>query len=419
MLHQTILPNGLTIITDTVPHAGTVAVGVWCGVGTRHEAPDENGIAHMVEHMLFKGTQRRDAHKIALEVEQVGGNANAYTGREVTCYFIHLLAEHLPLGLDMLADQLRCSVFADEEIERERGVIIQEIGMVNDTPDDIVHDMLQETAYPDQTMGAPILGRVSDIQRLTRDQMLRYVTTHYRPSQMVVGAAGQVDHDDFVRQVTALFGDMHDNGAVNITTPATYYGGDIRAEKPSLEQAHVILALPGAARAARDYEATKALACLLGGGMSSRLFQEVREKRGLVYTIHAHHSGYSDAGLFSIYAGTAPDSLPTLLGVVCDEVMRVGETMTEAELQSVKAQLRARLIMGQERMFGRIDAVARHVLHTRTLPDMATKLAAIDALTQDDLRGVAVKLLQQKPTLAAIGPLQHLEAYEILRARLQ
>ncbi len=419
MLQQTVLANGLRIITDTVSHAGTVAVGVWCGVGTRHEASDENGIAHMVEHMLFKGTNRRNAHQIALEIEAVGGNANAYTGREVTCYYIHLLAEHLSLGLDMLADQLRASIFAEEEIERERGVIIQEIGMVNDTPDDIVHDMFQETAFPGQTMGAPILGRVADIQRLTRDQMLRYVATRYRPSQMVIAAAGQVAHDDFVKQVTALFGDMGDTPATYSTVPAAYIGGDVRAEKASLEQAHIILGFPGADRGAKDYEATKALACLLGGGMSSRLFQEVREKRGLVYTIQSFHSGYTDAGLFSIYAGTAPDSLPTLLGVVCDELKRVGDTITDAELQSVKAQLRARLIMGQERMFARIDAVARYVLHTGFLPNLAEKLAEIDALTRDDLRDVAAQLLQQKPTLSAIGPLKHLEAYDVLYGRLQ
>ena len=275
-IQTTTLPNGLRIITDTVPSVDSVALGIWAGVGTRDEDLVHNGAAHMVEHMLFKGTAKRNALEIAEVIENVGGHMNAYTSREVTSYHIHLLKEDMGLALDVLADMYQHSTLPPEEIERERQVILQEIGMCHDTPDDLVFDHYYETAYPGQALGAPILGTNEIVSNMSRDALQGHITRLYTPARTVISAAGNLDHDEFVARVAALF-DALPADTDHVKKPADYQGGEHRAAK-DLEQSHFILGFQGLSRLDDDYYTAQALSSVLGGGMSSRLFQEVAGK---------------------------------------------------------------------------------------------------------------------------------------------
>src|SRR5690606_31354740 len=267
------------------PGIETVSVGVWVGVGTRHEPEPLNGVSHLLEHMAFKGTDRRSAIDIAVEIESVGGNLNAYTGRERTCYYAKMLADDLPLALDILADILLNSRFDANELERERHVILQEIGQAEDTPDDIVFDHFQEAAYPGQALGWPVLGRSEVIERITREDVAGYMRRHYGARGTIVAAAGRLDHDALVRQVTELFGGMQPVGETAFE-PGHYRGGESRVDR-SLEQLHLVLGFEGVGYRDPDYYALGVLSSLYGGGMSSRLFQEIREIRGLAYSVYS------------------------------------------------------------------------------------------------------------------------------------
>lgn len=413
----TTLPNGLRVLTDYVSAVDSVALGIWADVGTRHENMADNGVAHMVEHMMFKGTPGRTALQIAEQIEDVGGQINAYTSREVTAYHIHLLKDDLLLAVDILGDIIQNSHMPEDEVERERDVILQEIGMTVDTPDDLVFDQYQETAYPGQALGAPILGRTDIIGNMQRQTLMDYVRRFYTPRRLVVAASGNVDHDSFVRAVESAMGalpaDTQDNAA-----PASYRGGEHREEK-ALEQAHIVMGFRGLARADDDYYTAVALATALGGGMSSRLFQEIREKRGLVYSVFAFHSAYQDDGQFAIYAGTGPDRLPELMPVMCDEIAKVvSDLMTAEELVRAKAQMRASLVMSRESMMTRANQNAKHLIHFGTEMNVQEKLARIDAVTLEDMRRVAQTIFASKPTLAALGPLSQLEDYDVLGKRL-
>ncbi len=412
----TTLPNGLRVVTDTVTTVETVAVGIWVGVGTRFEDMRHNGVAHMVEHMLFKGTKNRSALDIVEVIENVGGSMNAYTSRELTSYYVHLLKEDLPLALDVLADMLQNSTLPEDEIERERDVILQEIGMCADTPDDLIFDNYYETAYPGQALGAPILGKSEIIANMKREALAEYIARHYNPAQMVVCAAGNVTHERMVELVGNLFADLPP-GKAEQSLRADYRGGEHRLDK-ELEQAHVILGFRGVPRTNDAYFAAHTLATLLGGGMSSRLFQEVREKRGLVYSVYSFHSAYTDDGIFGIYAGTGPDKLPELIPVVCDEIKKLVGSVGETELNRAKMQLRASILMGQESMSTRADSSAKALLlngRIRTIPEVLGKIDAVDIAALDS---VARGIFGSKPTLAALGPLAQLESFDALSARL-
>src|SRR6266550_102270 len=279
------LPSGLRVATDRIETVDTVSLGIWVDVGTRHEPPEINGVAHFLEHMAFKGTNRRSARGIAEEIEAVGGHLNAYTSRESTAYYARVLKEDVPLALDILADILQNSTFDPEELERERTVILQEIGQANDTPDDIIFDNFQERAFPEQPMGRPVLGRPEIIRQLSREAVMGYLREHYGAARMILSAAGNLDHDRFVDLAATLLSGMTAERAI-ATEPARYVGGDHR-EARDLEQLHLVLGFPGLPLGDPDYYAATVLSTAFGGGMSSRLFQEVREKRGLVYSIHS------------------------------------------------------------------------------------------------------------------------------------
>jgi predicted Zn-dependent peptidase len=396
------LANGFRVATERMPGLGSAAVGIWVEAGTRHEAPEENGIAHFLEHMAFKGTARRSALAIAEEIEDVGGYLNAYTSRERTAYYARVLPEDLPRALDILADILRAPALAEDEIETERGVILQEIGLCRDTPDDIIFDWLQETAYPDQPMGRTILGPPERVRGFSRADLRGFVDAHYGPGQMILSAAGAVEHEEILRLAERLFGDMAPcrRGA---ETPAAYAGGERRVEKP-LEQAHIALALPAPGYRDPDFHATQILSVALGGGMSSRLFQEARERRGLCYTIFAQSAAWADAGLFMVYAGTGGEALGELAGLTADELRRAAEDLSEAEIARARAQTKAGLVMGLESASARAERLASALSIWGRVPPLEETVAKIDAVDVATARRVAAGINAGTPALALYGP---------------
>lgn len=412
----TTLPNGLRIVSDHVPSMHSVALGIWSGVGTRYEEMANNGAAHMVEHMLFKGTKTRDALEIAQSIESVGGHMNAYTSREVTSYHAHMLKDDMGLGLDVLGDMYINSTLPDDEIERERQVILQEIGMCNDTPDDLVFDNYYETAYPGQTLGAPILGSVEHVTNMSREALTDFITGFYSPSRTVISAAGHVNHDALVEKVASAFADLPADKEFT-PKPANYQGGEHRVQK-DLEQAHFILGFQSFGRLDDDHYTAQALSTLLGGGMSSRLFQEVREKRGLVYSIFSFNSAYQDDGQFGIYAGTGPESLAEIIPVISDEILKVTQSVTEEEVARAKAQLKSNLLIGRESMMTRADQHAKYALFRNAEFDIEATLKKIDAIDAANIQAVASRIFASKPNLAALGPLKNLPEFNVIEEKL-
>jgi predicted Zn-dependent peptidase len=396
------LPNGLTIVSDTMSRVETASIGAYAHTGTRDEEAHENGVSHFLEHMAFKGTEKRDAQAIAREIEAVGGHLNAYTARETTAYYAKVLKEDLPLAADILGDILTHSTFIPEEVERERGVILQEIGQANDTPDDIIFDHFQDTAYAHQPMGRPTLGPAEIIEKLPREALTGYMRRHYGPSRMVVAAAGAVDHDALVELTKTHFADLP-TIAQHEAEPARYTGGEFREER-DLDQVHLLLGFPGPAYGDPMHYPTMLLSTILGGGMSSRLFQEIRERRGLVYSVYSFHSPYRDHGLFTIYAGTGEEQAAELMPATLDELRRVQHDVTEEELARAKAQLRASVLMSLESTGSRCEQLARQLqVHGRIIPVEETK-AKIAAVTVEQIQHAATRAFRAAPTLAALGP---------------
>ena len=410
------LSNGLRIVTDRIETVDTVSLGIWVEVGTRHEAPEVNGVAHFLEHMAFKGTERRSARAIAEEIEAVGGHLNAYTSRESTAYYAKVLKEDVPLALDILADILMHSSFDPAELERERTVILQEIGQANDTPDDIIFDHFQERAFPAQAMGRPVLGSPEIIRRLPREQVMAYLRDHYGATRMVLSASGNLDHDRIVELADRLFAEMPAERPIT-AEPARYAGGDYRQQR-DLEQLHLVLGFPGLCLDDPDYYAAMVVSTAFGGGMSSRLFQEVREKRGLVYAIHSFAHGYRDCGLFGIYAGTGEEEASELVPVLCEETMRLEQGFTPVELARAKAQIKAGLLMSLESTSARCEQMAQHMLIHGTPFDPADIVRKIEAVDDAAMKRVAARWRSAPPTVAALGPVGRLEDFDRLKTRL-
>ena len=398
------LSNGFRVVTEHMPGLKSASVGVWVTTGGRNEAPDQNGIAHFLEHMAFKGTATRSALDIAEAIEDVGGYINAYTSREVTAYYARVLGDDVPLAVDVIADILRNPVFDPAEIEVERGVILQEIGQSLDTPDDVIFDWLQSEAYPDQALGRTILGPEERVKKFQRDDLVRFVGQHYAPEQMILSAAGQVDHDAIVKMAERLFGDMTPHQQAR-PEPAQFRGGERRQVK-SLEQAHFALAFESPHYKADDFYAAQVFSIAFGGGMSSRLFQEVREKRGLCYTIFAQTGAYSDTGMTTIYAGTGGDQLGALSALTIAELSRAAEDMSPAEVDRARAQMKAGMLMGLESPSSRAERLARLVQIWNRVPPIDETLAKIDAVAAPDVRRFAQTLATTAPAaLALYGPI--------------
>ena len=415
-IRVTTLPNGLRVATDTMPDVQSVSLGCWVGVGTRNEAASVNGVAHLVEHMLFKGTRRRSAFRISEEIENVGGQLNAYTTREQTAYYAKVLHEDAPLALDILSDMIQHSTLDAEELVRERTVVLQEIGQSADTPDDIIFDHFQSTAYPGQAIGRPVLGSAEIVGALPREALVDYIAGHYGAPGMVLSAAGRIEHDRMVDLAFKAFGDLP-SGAPPKPESASYTGGDFREDR-DLEQMHLVLGFDGVGVHDPDFYAHSVLSTLLGGGMSSRLFQEVREKRGLVYSIYTFTGGYHDGGLFGVYAGTGEDEVAELVPVVCDEIAKVGADVTEDEVARARAQLKAGTLMALESTMSRCEQLGQQILiYDRPVP-VDEIVAKIDGVDRDAVVKAASRLRASRPTVAALGPIAKLESYDRIAERL-
>lgn len=414
---MTTLPNGLRIVTDAAPSMESVAVGVWADVGSRQEKAAVNGVAHMVEHMLFKGTKRRNALQIAEDIEDVGGHMNAYTSREVTSYHVHLLAEDLPLAVDVLADMYQHSTLPEEELFKERQVILQEIGMCKDTPDDLVFDHYYETAYPDQAVGRTILGPSEIVAAMKREALMQHIDNFYTAQRSVIVAAGAVEHDDFVALIRDSFS-LHEGSGDAVCEPAVYRGGDRREERSDLEQSHIVLGFDAPSRTDPDYYNVKILATLLGGGMSSRLFQEIREKRGLVYSVFSFYQAMRDSGQIGFYAGTGPEKLSELLPVLCDELGKVQHDVLAREIERTRTQLKSGMLMGRESMLSRADQQAKAILYRGAVFDPLKEVEKMAAVSVDSVMKAAKTIFTSTPTLAALGPLGELESYDSVQSRL-
>ncbi|WP_238365972.1 M16 family metallopeptidase [Mesobacterium pallidum] len=412
------LSNGLRVVTEHMPSLQSAAIGIWVMAGGRHERAEQNGIAHFLEHMAFKGTERRSALQIAEAIEDVGGYINAYTSREVTAYYARVLKDDVPLALDVVADIVMNPVFDKREIEVERGVILQEIGQAHDTPDDVIFDWLQEVSYPGQALGRTILGPAERVRAFGEDDLRTFVAEHYGPGQLILSAAGAIDHEEIVAQAEALFGHLKPRNAL-APDRASFLGGQVRRDKP-LEQAHFALCFESPDYTDPMIHTAQVYSVALGGGMSSRLFQEVRERRGLCYTIFSQAGAYSDTGQFTLYAGTSDDKLTELAEITIDEMKRAADDMSDEEIARARAQMKAGLLMGLESPSSRAERLARMMEIWGRVPDLEEVVGKIDAVTREDVRAFASQLVRKAPAaLALYGPLGHapdLEALQLRRA---
>ena len=403
------LPSGLSVVTDRMPHLESASLGVWAGAGSRNEAPDEHGISHLLEHMAFKGTKRRTARQIAEEIEAVGGDLNASTSAESTGFYARVLKADVPLALDVLSDILSEPTFEPEELRREQNVIVQEIGAVEDTPDDLVFERLHETAFPKQPLGRSILGTPETVRSFNSASIRTYLSRNYRAPDMLVAAAGAVEHERIVAEAEKRFASFI-GPAAPAPEPA-HFGGGTRVETRDLEQVHIALALQGVPVRDEQLYSLQVFTSVLGGGMSSRLFQEVRENRGLCYAIHAFHMPYSDTGMFALYAGTDEADAPELMRVAIDQIAIATETLNEAEVARAKAQMKAGLLMALESSEARLGQIARQMLaYGRPIP-LDEIVAKVDAVTVASARAAGRALIGRgSPAIAALGPGNGLES---------
>jgi predicted Zn-dependent peptidase len=411
LVRHTVLPGGLRIVTEAMPTVRSVTVGIWVGVGSRDEAPSLAGASHYLEHLLFKGTKRRDAMTISSAIDAVGGEMNAFTSKEYTCFYARVLDTDLPLAVDMVCDLVTSSVIKAADVESERGVILEEIAMHEDDPTDMVHDQFAQVLFGDGPLGRPVLGSVESIETIGRGAIAGYYHRRYRPQDMVVAVAGNVDHASVVRLVKAAFATAGlDEGEAAPAGPrlgaqrAASLGG-VRVVHRTTEQANVVLGTPGMSRRDDRRWALGVLNAALGGGMSSRLFQEVREKRGLAYSVYSYHAQYADTGLFGIYAGCVPRKVDDVLAICREEVEKVtSHGITAEELERGKGQLRGSLVLGLEDTGSRMSRIGKAELVYGDLLSVDHIIERINGVSLDDVSAVAAEVLTATPTLAVVGP---------------
>ncbi len=411
------LPNGFRVVTEYMPGLKSASLGIWVNAGTRHERLEQNGIAHFLEHMAFKGTTTRNALQIAEAIEDVGGFINAYTSREMTAYYARVLERDVPLALDVISDILLNPTFEPQELEIERGVILQEIGQTFDTPDDVIFDWLQEASYPGQPLGRSILGPSERVRNFTRDDLARFVHEYYGPERMILAAAGAIDHDAIVAEADKLFGHLKSRDAM-LPEAGVFAGGEQRRLK-DLEQAHFALALEAPGYRDDLVYTSQIYSMALGGGMSSRLFQEAREKRGLCYSIFAQAGAFADTGMLTIYSGTSEGDIADLARLSIDELRRAAQDMTEVEVARARTQLKAGMLMGLESPASRCERLARMVSIWGRVPPLDEAVAKIDAVTVRGVSDFAAGLCHSgKASMALYGPVEAAPDLETLQAQL-
>jgi predicted Zn-dependent peptidase len=408
------ISNGLTIITDPMASLESAALGVWVGTGSRDELPEEMGISHMLEHMAFKGTTSRSARQIAEEIESVGGYLNAYTSREQTAFHARVLKNDVPLALDIIADILVRPTYEAGELERERQVVLQELGQARDTPDDIVFDHLQSVIYQNQSLGWPILGDEKTVTGFTPPALRDYSARRYRAGAMTLVSSGAVEHRAIARIVEEKFAGLR-IGKGAPSTKARYVGGEMRVEQ-DLEQAHIAYAFPGVAANDEDFYTAQLHAVVLGGGMSSRLFQEVREKRGLCYSIYAFTNNFQDGGFTGVYVGTGEKEAAEISAVIAGEMEALSNAVGDAELARAKAQLKSSLLMGLERPGSRAEQIAGQMFTFGRVQSTSEIVAQIEAVDAAALKRFAARVMAS-PAIAAIGPVKRLERHDVFAAR--
>ena len=411
LVRHTVLPSGLRIVTEAVPTLRSVTVGVWVGVGSRDEAPTLAGASHYLEHLLFKGTRRRDALAISSAIDAVGGEMNAFTSKEYTCYYARVLDADLPLAVDVVCDLVTSSLIRSADVDSERGVILEEIAMHEDDPTDMVHDRFAQVLFGDTALGRPVLGTVESIESIGRGAVAGYYRRRYRAQDMVVAVAGNLEHTAVVRLVKAAFSATGLLEGERPPTPpragngASHDARGVEVVRRTTEQANVVLGVHGVSRTDERRFALGVLNAALGGGMSSRLFQEVREKRGLAYSVYSYHAQYADTGLFGVYAGCVPRKVDDVLAICRDELAKVAATgITVDELDRGKGQLRGSLVLGLEDTGARMSRIGKAELVHGELLSVNQILGRIDAVTLDDVAAVAADLLTVRPTLAVVGP---------------
>lgn len=411
LVRRTVLPGGLRVVTETVPGVRSAAFGISAATGSRDEDSAHAGSAHFLEHLLFKGTTTRSPLEIAALLDSVGADHNAYTTKEHTCYYAKVLDRDLPLAVDVVGDMVANSVLDEKEVETERGVILEEIAMYEDEPADLVDDVFAAHFFGDSPLGRPILGTNDTIRALPRERIVEQYRDAYVPGELIVTAAGSLDHDLLVEEVRKVFaeqlaaaGDARPRRP-RVGGPAvTTYGGTV-VESRETEQAHIILGSEGMVRTDPRWQASRLLSAALGGGMSSRLFQEVREKRGLAYAVHAYHIAYSDIGTFQIYAGCLPEKADEVIGVCREELAKVAESgITEEELRRAKGQIQGAMVLGTEGTNARMGRLLSHELNYTRHFSVDEELARLDAVTIDDVAQVAADLMSKPRALAVIGP---------------
>lgn len=412
------LENGLTVVTDSMPHLESAALGVWIKSGSRNETQDQHGIAHLLEHMAFKGTKKRTALQIAEEIENVGGELNAATSTETTAYYARVLKPEVGHAADILYDILSNSTFDEKELAREKHVILQEIGASLDSPDDLVFDNFQETSFTgNQPIGRPILGTPETVKQFSTDQIRDYLNAHYHGPNMVLSAAGAVDHDELVKQAEQTYSSFQNSQPLE-AVDASYTGGESIIED-DFQEAQIVLGFEGRAYHVKDFYASQLLATILGGGMSSRLFQEVREKHGLCYSISSFHWGFSDSGVFGIHAATGPEDLKELVALIIQELKRASDDIAQEELDRARAQIRSGLLMSMESPAARAGQIARQILlFGRQIPNEEL-MERLDALSVDRVRDLAGRIFHESiPSLSAVGPVKDIPRLDDIKERL-
>jgi predicted Zn-dependent peptidase len=414
---RTVLPGGLRVITESLPAVRSAAFGIWAGVGSADEDVAHAGATHYLEHLLFKGTRRRSALDISAEMDAVGGELNAFTAKEYTCYYARVLDADLPLAIDVLADMVTNSLIAPKDVDAERGVILEEIAMNDDDPSDTVHEAFTPQLFGDTPLGRPILGTADSINAITRVQIAEHYAARYKPENLVVAAAGSIDHAQVVALTQAAFGSALAEGVQPVPPrlggPGTGQAGTgVRLVSRGIEQANLVLGCTGLARTDDRRFALGVLNAALGGGMSSRLFQEVRENRGLAYSVYSFSSQHADSGMWGVYAGCLPAKADEVLSICRDEIAKViSGGLTDDELNRGKGQLRGSIVLGLEDPSSRMSRLGKSELVYPALEPVDEILASIDAVTHDDVREVAAAVLAQPKALAVVGPFDDGDAF--------